>query len=148
MGGRTGGWDSRDHDAFLKVLTVLQHKSQAVADEIEAAFVVPPPQQQSYLEQEGSGGGAGTSIQSPRRSEGMGSPPASPSRHTNAGDAVPPQSSSAARAPRRELNPSIIAKFIAMVPGKTPEEIEDHLRWLVHNLLFLCSVYSRLCTSN
>lgn len=24
MGGRTGGWDSRDHDSFLKVLTVLQ----------------------------------------------------------------------------------------------------------------------------
>lgn len=24
MGGRTGGWDPRDHDSFLKVLTVVQ----------------------------------------------------------------------------------------------------------------------------
>jgi hypothetical protein len=38
-------------------------------------------------------------------------------------------------APRKEISPGVIAKFIAMVPGKTPDEIEDHLRWCVVELV-------------
>jgi hypothetical protein len=113
MGGRTGGWDARDHDAFLKVLTVLQHKSQAAADEIEAAFLATPP-----------GDASSTHALSPRAGTTAQGGGLSPSRRAG-GDAT----DASLVPPRRELSQGILAKFIAMVPGKTPDEIEDHLRW-------------------
>lgn len=92
MGGRTGGWDPRDHDSFLRVLTILQtHPTYNNVDIFSNVIKSVGMDEELHL----------------------------------MGEATAAQS----RAHPVSVNPQYVAKFVSFLPGKTVDEIEEHVIW-------------------
>ena len=93
MGGRTGGWDPRDHDSFLKVLTVVQahggYSGAVVSTDVERGG----QEEDEELH-----------VMNSAREEHGGSRKVS-------------------------VNPQFVSKFVTFLPGKTVDEIEEHIIW-------------------
>ena len=92
MGGRYGGWDSRDHDSFLKVLTVVQAHGGYKGDGIIRSKIA-----------EGNVNGDTAEL-------------------LVIEDEVAKQDSVS-------IDPQFVNKFVTFLPGKTVDEIEEHIRW-------------------
>jgi hypothetical protein len=111
MGGRSGGWDPRDHDSFLKVLTAVQahggYNETVISSRVARGGGGEPP---GYDEGEDEdelhviSGGGSSSHNGERRDE------------------------------HASVNPLFVAKFVNFLPGKTVTEIEEHILWYGNKL--------------
>lgn len=121
MGGRTGGWDLRDHDSFTRVWTqlgcspvVVKKESMApkVVDQLEKECKDDEVDEESYPVDEENNGHSSThrSIVEVSNSRGV-------TEHVT--DAV---------LPRSQVT-SLLRKLPLAVPGKLEEEFEDHIQW-------------------
>lgn len=121
MGGRTGGWDLRDHDSFTRVWTqlgcspvVVKKESMApkVVEQVENEFKDDEVDEESYPVDEENNGHSST----PRRRV-EGSDTRGVAEHVT--DAV---------LPRSQVS-SLLRRLPLAVPGKLEEEFEDHIQW-------------------
>lgn len=115
MGGRTGGWDHRDHDSFIKVWTQL-----GCAPTIEESTREAREQKTSNPEDD----------EADREShyvdeENDNNCP--PYRSDKTGKVIN-NGAIAATLPMNQIN-SLLRRLPLNVPGKLQEELEEHIEW-------------------
>ena len=121
MGGRTGGWDLRDHDSFTRVWTQLGCSPVVVKKESMAPKVVEHLQSE-YKDDE-------VDIESfPVEDESNGYT-SLPRRSIEGSDTRGIFEHFAnAVLPRSQVS-SLLRRLPVVVPGKLEEDFEDHIQW-------------------
>lgn len=130
MGGRTGGWDHRDHDIFIKVWTQLGCCPVASAKDDESNINIDRAgnRDDNYLND------AEAEMESHEVDEEEHGSPRNTSRdirtksRRETRDVSPGRSSSAMVLPRNQV-PILLRRLLIQVPGKDENELADHTEW-------------------
>jgi hypothetical protein len=117
MGGRTGGWDHRDHDSFIKVWTQLgcaptieeNTFEREVGERKTSDLENDEADRESHYVDEEDGDNC------------------HPSRSDKGGRAIT-NGAIAATLPVNQIS-SLLRRLPLNVPGKLQEELEEHIEW-------------------
>lgn len=113
MGGRTGGWDHRDHDTFIKVWTQIGCCPIPCERGYEGNTNRDEEQAQDDMHFEGDDADVDEVKMASQRERR---------------DASPNKSSSVMVLPRNQ-DATLLRKLLTQVPGKNEKELADHTEW-------------------